>query len=71
MVNLNEDTVNELVEAIEYLLEQFPESDLGYPTIQIDWEGDMVEGHVDDATMWALDQVKTKIAELKRCMEAS
>lgn len=60
-----EELIDELIEAIKHLIDQFPESDLGYPTAQVDYEGDQVEGHLDDQTVWAIENVKEKLDELE------
>jgi hypothetical protein len=59
-----EELVEELVEAAKHLLDQFPETDLGYPSAMVDYEGEWVEGVVDDQVVWALNNLREKLEAL-------
>jgi hypothetical protein len=65
----DEELVQELIEAVKHLAEQFPESDLGYPTVQVNYEGDWIEGHIDDSLIWALERVQDLIEEFEKFQE--
>jgi hypothetical protein len=66
-----EELVDELIEAVNHLIEQFPESDLGYPTAMVDYYGEWVEGHIEEHVAFAIDQVRDKIAELEKARGAN